>query len=104
MIVDFEIHGMHQEVRGKLNLQDAPVPQIGWEVSFDYVSHMTVVGVHGYYGALGEQSTTLALTVNSEYWTPESIVEFLHDHPDLDVFSDVELGDFCFCHRCPNER
>lgn len=106
MKVSFRIHGLGQLVDGVLDIQDAPMPQVGWELEFDTVGGMRVVAVTAYYVALGEHGVTMDLAPfrnpgDAPEWQPEVVVEFFRVNSDeLTAFSEVELGDYCHCELC----
>lgn len=106
MIVDFIVHGDWQLLEGSLALGDGPVPAIGWELSFDAVGLLRVAGVTAYYNVAGESSHRLELApVVPDSWNAGHAAEFFEAHAGsegMTAFSDVELGDHCYCELCPN--
>jgi hypothetical protein len=104
MKVEFHLHGLDQIVEGQLDIQDAPMPQIGWELSFDAVGQVRVTGIEGYYVALGEHEVRLDLALPPSVrpeWSAAEVVEFFRTNGELTAFSEVSLGDYwCRCPRC----
>lgn len=98
MIARIIIHGDHQLLDAMLDFGDAQ-PAVGWEIDLDVMGRARIYSIvfSPGYGA------EMHLTPPPACWDAGEAVSILTSK-EFPEWTDVQLGEFCYCDLCPNPR
>lgn len=96
MIVDITIHGDRRLLEARLDFGDLQ-PAVGWEIDLDYTGQAVINSI------MFSSPRLVIQLLPPANWNAEEAVALLSSE-DFPEWTDVQLGDHCYCPLCPNSR